>query len=639
MNPRLAGSRRASFRASAAACAALLATLGCGGAGGDGDAGPAGNAVDARAPDAAPKWPDPNDQPPWDDTFGGRLLGATRYGPNLVEFSLFAPNASTVSVEGDWGGQALERDGSGVWAGFVTIDDPVGKRYRFVIDGERRVADPYARAMPQHRGDSIIVATSYGWTDAGWVRPPRQNLVIYEMHVSDFTYDPSSGVTPANRGRYLGAIEKIPYLQRLGVNAVELMPVSESQSDDYGWGYNPAFLFAPEAGYASAIDGVQVRELQQLVDALHAAGIAVILDAVYNHVAGKDSDNPFWAVDSQYYFDFDGDGAVDTTPWGYKLATQRPMVRKLMFDNMRYWMDAYHVDGFRLDSTENIHFDAIADSVGALAAAGYGDRYFLLEEFDQGHNERVRQVDAAAGASLLSSWGTGYKYAIWNAVTSGNCNCASLGSPTFFSRDEGWQAADEIVNYYSSHDEGTLSARFGANQSQVRVAATHLLTALGIPMIWMGEEFQRLHYGNFSPNGDNTSRENNLVDWHLADQNAELVDFFAALIRLRIAHPALHSRLGVHLAWDVNSWSGAIGYRYTGTPGDNDFVVLVNYTDGDQTYHVDFPSTAAWYVMSDGVHATASAPGLDTWQVDAGQRAIAVSPKTGLVLMSSYVNP
>jgi len=636
------------FSAVAWLAAACTGTIAAPNGGDEGDAGhqPSGDGGlgdgGASGPDAAWDWPDPDDQPPWDAEFGGRLLGATLYGPSLVELAVFAPDAGDVSVVGDWGEEALTRQDSGVWSAMVTVANPIGRRYRFQIDGGPLIADPYSKANRQHRGESLIVDPRFAWTDGDWVRPTRNELVIYEMQLSDFTFDPSSGVSPAKRGRYTGMIDKIDYLRRLGINAVELMPVNETQSDGYGWGYNPALLFAPEAAYASSIDGAQVPELQALIDALHDAGIAVIIDVVYNHIWGQGADNVLHAIDADYYFDFDGDGDIedDKTPWGYKLATQRPMVRKLIFDNMKYWMDIYHVDGFRLDSTENMHFDAVVDATQALRAAGYGDRYFILEEFSGDHNALVQDTNLDLGTTLLSSWGTGYKYAIWNSVTGGDCGCESLGLYTFFSSGQGWGTADEVVNYYTSHDEGTLTARKGASAAEVRTAATHLLTSLGIPMIWMGEEFQRMHYGNYHPDGSAAAmaRENNQVHWEQIEANSDLIDFFGALIRLRVAHPALHSVDGARLDWSTVSWTGAIGYRFTGTPGDHDFVVLVNYTDAAQTYQVDIPEGGTWHLMSDGTRATSAIPGLEQWQLDAGSRDISVGADTAIILMSDYMN-
>jgi 1,4-alpha-glucan branching enzyme len=623
------------------ALALALALTGCGRAAEvTGDAG-------VRA-DAAPP---PADAAPHGELYGGRLLGANLVGPGLVEFSVFAPRAETVAVVGtfnDWDEQAapMTRDDDGIWHALLAIDDPIGQRYRFSIDGTRHVADLYAKANAGNVGDSIILAPPPAATD-GWVRPPRDALVIYEMHASDFTHHPSSGVAAERRGRYAGIAERIPHLVRLGINAVELMPLSESQSSGYTWGYNPSLFFAPETSFSQGDHGGQVDELRQAIEALHEAGIAVILDVVYNHVSGREGVNHFWDIDPLYYFDYSGDGNPDndTTPWGYRLVTWQPMVKKLMYDNMKYWMDVYGVDGFRIDATEYMHFESLLEVVAQLAADGYDDRYFIFEEFSPGNNARIQEFNAAAGRVLVSSWGGAFRDVVWSALAQGAGNTRSLGEVTYYSRDYGWNQPAEVINYLSSHDEGTLTARWGASEELVKTSAVHLFTAMGVPMFWMGEEFRRLHYGNHHPDGGSAhlSRENNTVDWTLADEHGELIDYFGALIRLRIAHPALRptdpNPAGAHFSWHQHDFTSAIGYGYHGVSGDHDFVVLVNYRAETVAYDVRFPRTGDWHVMSDGHRATADPPGLETWHIENDPHRVLVPGHSGLILMSADVNP
>jgi pullulanase/glycogen debranching enzyme len=582
------------------------------------------------------------------EIYGGRLLGANRVGPERVEFSVFAPNAERVAVIGafnDWDADAapMTMDEHGIWHAELDIAAPVGQPYRFLID-DVPVPDLYAKANMGNQGDSLIADPAPA---ADWQRPPRDALVIYEMHASDFTYDPSSGIDAARRGRFAGLEPMIPYLERLGVNAVELMPVTESQSQGYTWGYNPSLLFAPETSFSQHDHGSQIEELQGAIAALQRAGIAVIVDKVYNHVSGRDDINHFWAIDPLYYFDYsdDGDPSNDVTPWGYRLATWRPMVKKLMYDNMKYWMDVYGVDGFRIDATEYVHLDSLLEVVARLVEDGYGERYYIFEEFDDDRNARIRAFNADAGQVLISSWGGAFRHAVWGAINEGAHNRRSLGEATFYSRDFGWNHPAEVINYLSSHDEGTLTARFGASRAQVKVSAVHLFTAMGVPMFWMGEEFRRLHYGNYHPDGTwaGLARESNVVDWTRAQEHGELVDFFAALIRLRVAHPALRLTeplpAGTHFTWHTADWHSAIGYGYHGVSGDHDFVVLVNYRAEATAFEVRFSRPGAWHLMSDGRRATAQAPGLETWEIDDAPREIVVPAHSGLVFMSAQANP
>jgi 1,4-alpha-glucan branching enzyme len=573
----------------------------------------------------------------------GHPLGARVIAADQVEFSLFAPAASAVHVLGSFTGSSqgqapLVRNAQGVWSVTLTIEQPESQEYRFVVDG-RSVADPYARANRGNQGNSIIVGEStYAWHDAAFVRKPREQLVIYEAHAGDFTRDPSSGVAPEERGKFAGFAHKIAHLTRLGVNAVELMPIMENQSDGYDWGYSASLFFAPDANLASSPDGAQVNELKALIDALHAAGIAVIVDVVYNHVSGQTGKNHFWGVDPAYYFDVDGDGDAedDRNDWGYTMATDKPLVRKLMFDNMKLLMDEYHVDGFRLDATSHMSIDAVLEVVRMLHDAGYCDRTFIAEEFDAAHNQRIRAFNQEFASTVLSSWGTGYKNRVWDAIRWPDTSMTDLTNVTYYSANDGWKRSDEVINYVSSHDEGTLHGWLGASKEQVKVATAHLLTAVGVPMLWLGDEFMRVHLSNHAPGA--TDPQNNVVDWTLADTHADLVDYTAALVRLRIAHPSLHGMLtgpsDGRFVWHNQSRERALGYARH-VPGDHAFVVLANYQPFAQTYRLPFPAQGVWHLMSDGRSARAELPGLATLEVTGGSSELVVPATSAHVYMSA----
>jgi 1,4-alpha-glucan branching enzyme len=580
---------------------------------------------------------------PWRALHGGELLGARVLSADRVEFSLFAPNATAVHVMGTFNGfsadeHPLLRAADGVWSTILTIHEPAGQEYRFVVDG-RSVADPYARANLGIRGNSIIVAEQpFAWSDQAFARKPREQLVIYETHVGDFTRDASSAVAEPLRGKFSGFVHKLAHLKRLGVNAVELMPIAENQSDGYDWGYSATLPFAPDANYASAAGGAQVEELKQLVDALHGAGIAVIVDVVYNHVWGQTGVNHFWGVDPVYYFDVDGDGDPenDRSDWGYMVATHRPAVRKLMHDNMKFLMDEYHVDGFRIDATSHMDIEAVLDVVRSLDDDGYCDRYYIAEEFDGEHNARIRAFNQELGRTVVSSWGTGYKNRVWDALRWPDTSMTDLTNVTYFSANDGWQRSEEVVNYISSHDEGTVNSWLGASKDQVKVAATHLLTAAGIPMLWFGDEFLRVHFANHGT--DATREDKNRVDWTLAQAHGDLVDYYGALVKLRIAHPSLYRSLsgpvGERFVWDNASAQRAIGYVRTAL-GDHAFVVLANYQPHAQEYDVSFPAPGTWHLMADGRSATSELPGLSTLEVTGENTRVLVPSTAAHVYMSS----
>ena len=421
---------------------------------------------------------------------------------------------------------------------------------------------------------------------------------------------------------------------RLGVS---LMPVVENQSDGYDWGYSASLFFAPDANLASASSGEQAHELKQLIDALHGAGIAVILDVVYNHVSGRSGVNHFWGVDPLYYFDVndDGDPENDRNAWGYAMASHRPALRKLMYDNMKMFLDEYHVDGFRIDATAHMDIEAVLEVVRTLYDEGYCDRTFIAEEFDGEHNARIRTFNRELGSTVVSSWGTGYKNRVWDAIRWPDTSMTDLTQVTYYSAADGWQRSDEVVNYVSSHDEGTVHGWLHASKEQVKVSAAHLLTSAGIPMMWLGDEFMRVHLANHGPGA--TQEQNNRVDWSLVETHGDLVDYYGALVRLRVAHPSLYQPLvgdgDARFSWDNESRERALGYLRA-APGDRAFFVLVNYQPFEQEYELAFPAAGTWHLMVDGRTARSELPGLSTLEVTGQSARVRVPATSAYVYMS-----
>ena len=567
------------------------------------------------------------------------ILGSTYLGSGSgTHFALYAPNATAVYVAGSFNSYSTTANpmtyvSGGVWETTVVGAAP-GDTYKYVSSDftDTWVKDPYGKSFNGSENDNtIIINDSYSWGDSSWSRPAKEALVIYELHVEDFTrYD-----SDATRGNnFLGMIDKISYLTNLGVNAVELMPVQEWGGVGYSWGYNTTCYFAPENSLSTDnSDGSAYQNFKKLVDALHQAGIAVIMDVVYNHTF---EDSPLWKIDSTVYY------STDSIDWGKKLDLTSSATKRYIKDNLLFLMNEFHIDGFRFDSTENIDGTAMLGLINELVTGGYDDRYYIFEEFDGDHNTAIQAVNSAAGKSVISSWGNGYKDALWAAAVSGGSS-DQLGVITYHSKDSGWTYPGSVINYFSSHDEGTLTGR-GYSVAAIRTSAVHLLTALGIPMIWMGEEVLRFHEGNNSTNA--TAEGCNEMDWDaLRSSNTATLRFFSALIKLRIAHPALRltasdpANSGL-FSWNMSSWDGThIGYTYKGVSGDNDFVVLVNYSHTvDRTFSVTLPQTGNWYLMCDGVTATNLSPGLAVSNFTASSVSITVGKTNALVFMSSNKN-
>ncbi len=559
--------------------------------------------------------------------------------------SVFAPRSAAVNIAGSfnsWSATAnpLKFDpDQGYWWTLITNNLTSGiTAYKFVLDGNTWTEDPYARSfMDDSDHNSLYMDTNYTWNDNGFVRPRRDEMVLYEVHLHDFTAG-DTNITTSLQGTYQGFIEKIGYLTNLGINAVEIMPIQEWPGGWYSWGYNNCTFFAPENSLSTnGVDGSAYTALKDVVNALHQAGIAVIFDMVFNHTANDN--NMLWTIDNDYYFDPAG------TEWGNKIEMRNPMVQKFFKDVLYFYLKDFHADGFRFDSTKDIDGASMRAVVSEVEGAGYFDRTFIFEDFDGTHNAGLRSMNQSAGRIIASSWGTGYKNTIWTAFTGSS---SDLGKVSYYSHDDGWNLPAEVVNYFSSHDEGTLWAKT-TDKALWRVAATHLLTAMGIPMLWMGDEVYREHYGNTPPTGSGTDEANNVVNWPMKLTNAGLFNYYSALIRLRIAHPALRltnaNPAGTFFGWNTD-WSGQfVGYTYKNVSSDQDFVVLVNYGSVQKAIDVNFPTNGTWYVMSDGVSATNSLPGLGSFTptIPANTNIIlsniTVEAKGARIYMSGITNP
>src|SRR5215471_854975 len=247
------------------------------------------------------------------------------------------------------------------------------------FDSSKVLLDPYGRAVVVPRnysrqaasreGDNTATAMksvvvdprSYDWEGDRPLCRPSSRTIIYEMHVRGFTRHPSSGLSEGTRGTYAGLIEKIPYLRELGITAVELLPVFQFDPQDSPpgkinyWGYAPVSFFAPHQAYSSRQDPLgPVNEFRDMVKALHRAGIEVILDVVFNHTAEGDQRGPtlsFRGIDNPTYYILEGGSSryANYTGCGNTLNANHPIVRRLIVDSLRYWVEEMHVDGFRFD--------------------------------------------------------------------------------------------------------------------------------------------------------------------------------------------------------------------------------------------------------------------------------------------------
>ena len=576
------------------------------------------------------------------ETARGRAypLGATAQADG-VNFSLFSKHAASVQL------LLFDRPNDPHPSHLFELDPQVnksfyywhilvkgighGQLYGYRVDGPYRpeegqrfnklklLLDPYTRSVACEPhwsrreaygfGDntataikSVVIDTShYDWEGDEPLGRPMDETIIYEMHVGGFTRHPSSGV--AHPGTFAGIVEKIPYLQNLGVTAVELLPVQQFDARDIGvpygpggqrlsnyWGYAPVAFFAPHGAYCVSADPVDyVREFRDLVKALHRAGIEVILDVVFNHTAEGDESGPTISFkglanrayymlqpDRRLYFNFSGTGNT--------INSNHSVVRRLILDCLRYWVREMHVDGFRFDLA----------SVMSRAEDGepmMNPPIVWSIESDPvlANTKIIAEAWDAAGLYQVGEF-TGERWAEWNgryrdevrrfvkgdAGLVSDLSCRLIGSIDLVPEKE--QATFQSINFVTCHDGFTLNdlvsynekhnaangqenrdgydANFSWNwgvegptddpavqrlrQRQVKNFLTILLVSQGIPMLSYGDEVRRTQLGN-----NNVYCQDNEIswfDWRLLERHAGIHRFFRGLIHLRRAHPTLHKK-------------------------------------------------------------------------------------------------
>jgi len=502
-----------------------------------------------------------------------------------------------------------------IWSIFVPGVGP-GQLYHFQADGphepdrghrfdpQARLIDPYAKALAGHflpaksgivrPPKCVVVDDEFDWKGDRHLRRHLSETIIYEMHVRGFTRSRSSNVE--HPGTYLGVIEKIPYLQSLGITAVELMPVHEFPIHDClgqrlrrpnYWGYDPMAFFSPHRGYAVGREpGSQVREFKQMVMALHRAGIEVILDVVFNHTAEGNERGPtlgFKGLENRVYYMLDNGGGTyrNYSGCGNTLNGNHPIVRELIFHCLRHWVHNYHVDGFRFDLASILSRDrqgelqpnppvveAIAedplladtkiiaeawDAAGAYQVGTFANLRWSewngryrddLRRFWRGDPRMVPQLATRlAGSSDLYQPGGRRPYHSINFVTSHDGfplnDLVSYGEK--HNHDNGEENRDGENNNFS-HNYGVegptrRKAILAIRRRQVRNVLASLLLSQGVPMILSGDECRRTQRGN-----NNAYCQDNALswfDWRLVEKHEDLQRFFKALVAFRRAEPTV----------------------------------------------------------------------------------------------------
>ena len=555
--------------------------------------------------------------------------------------------------------RATDRWGD-VWSVFVS-GVGVGQLYHFQadgpfepakgqrFDGRARLIDPFARALageflPQSDGvlrppKCVVIDDHFDWQGDRHLNYNLSESVIYEMHVRGFTRSPTSRAKFP--GTYLGVIERIPYLQSLGVTAVELMPVHEFPTNHWNggpnarpnyWGYDPIAFFAPHRGYAvSSTPGAQVAEFKEMVKALHQAGIEVILDVVFNHTAEGNDQGPtlsFKGLENRVYYMLANGGSQyrNYTGCGNTVNGNHPITRELIFLCLRSWVLNYHIDGFRFDLASILSRDQNGELLpNPPLVEAIGEDPLLAD------TKIIAEAWDAAGAYQVGSFST-HRWAEWNGLfrddirrfwrgdqgTLGRVATRLSGSSdlygasgrrpyhsiNFITSHDGFTIQD-LVSYEEKHnaangednrdgDNCNYSSNYGVEGDtrqpairalrarQVKNMLATLFLSQGVPMLLSGDECRRTQQGN--NNAYCQDNELSWFDWSLVEKNTDLTRFTRALIEFRKNQPTVRRASflsGVSAAPDALpdvSWFGAEGGPVDWNGADQSLICLLGAT-------------------------------------------------------------
>ncbi|MFZ2513092.1 MAG: alpha-amylase family glycosyl hydrolase [Candidatus Saccharimonadales bacterium] len=535
-------------------------------------------------------------------------LGVTRHGDD-TEFRVWAPFASAVNLAGTvTGGKeiALKSENDGYWSVSIKGVEP-GQNYVFLIttaDGTVLTRnDPRARQLTtSDSGASVIIDPDFDWQGDAFTPVLPQQQVMYELHVGTFNRPDAATI-----GTFSDTLEKLDYLRALGVNVIELMPVT-SMAHSYGWGYAPNHIYSVENAYGGR------HGLLTFVRECHKQGIAVIIDMVYNHFSTV---TDLWQFDGwsengrggiYFYNDTRGD-----TPWGGRPDYGRPEVRQFILDNVTMWLEEYHLDGLRVDSTIYMRNTEGHDND---PAHDISHAWYLLQDIAElahklNPNAIVVAEDCANSAYLTkprsengcafdAQWELGFPHALRDGL--GLRGGRTLAGVRYeLERRYNGNAFEKVV-FSDSHDtaaNGSVRLNEAASSGDAAdkharektvLANTVMLTAPGIPMFLQGQEF--MQEGSF-----NDWQE---LEWDKAETYSGIVLAHQHLVNLRLNQSGTTAGLlGQSTAvFHQDDNNGVIGYHRwdKGGPGD-DVLVIANFGgDAHETYQLQVPLPGKWRV-------------------------------------------
>lgn len=606
--------------------------------------------------------------------YSGNDLGAS-YSKKATIFKVWSPNAASVRVnifehgsdnEGDAGSimsRAMSLDKTtGVWS--VTINgDLLNKYYTYsVTHGKttKETADVYAKACGVNGQRSMVVDLSTtnpdGWENDKHVLVQNQtDASVWEISVADFSSSESSGVSEANRGKYLAFTEEgttvngvqgasstcVDYLKKLGVKYVQIMPfydfgsVDESKNimDQYNWGYDPVNYNCPEGSYSTnpKKGEVRIKECKQMIQALHNAGIGVIMDVVYNHTYTSDS----WLQRTvpNYYYRMNNDGTFSNgSGCSNDTASEHLMFRKYMIDSVTYWASEYHIDGFRFDLM-GLHdvttMNSIRTALDNLYADGsgsqilmYGEAWDMATNCDEGtvlaSQKNLKQLSDRIGAfddtirdAIKGSTGGTDGAFVQEGSRRANLKTGIAGQSD---TTTGWaNVPSQCVTYASCHDnlclydklvgsvygaDGKYRKRYEDLVAMNKLSAAIVITSQGIPFSLGGEEFCRSKDGD--ENSYASSRKENMLDWENVDLYSDVIEYYRGLYKIRDAFAAFSDSTAAtanSLTYLSDVPKGVMGYTINNTESGKWSQMCVIFNGSDSAQNVT--AKGDWVVLAD----------------------------------------
>lgn len=606
--------------------------------------------------------------------YSGNDLGAS-YSKKATTFKVWSPNAASVRVnifehgsdnEGDAGSimsRAMSLDKTtGVWS--VTINgDLLNKYYTYsVTHGKttKETADVYAKACGVNGQRSMVVDLSTtnpdGWENDKHVLVKNQtDASVWEISVADFSSSESSGLSEANRGKYLAFTEEgttvngvqgasstcVDYLKKLGVKYVQIMPfydfgsVDESKNimDQYNWGYDPVNYNCPEGSYSTnpKKGEVRIKECKQMIQALHNAGIGVIMDVVYNHTYTSDS----WLQRTvpNYYYRMNNDGTFSNgSGCSNDTASEHLMFRKYMIDSVTYWASEYHIDGFRFDLM-GLHdvttMNSIRTALDHLYEDGsgsqilmYGEAWDMATNCDEGtvlaSQKNLKQLSDRIGAfddtirdAIKGSTGGTDGAFVQEGSRRANLKTGIAGQSD---TTTGWaNVPSQCVTYASCHDnlclydklvgsvygaDGKYRKRYEDLVAMNKLSAAIVITSQGIPFSLGGEEFCRSKDGD--ENSYASSRKENMLDWENVDLYSDVIEYYRGLYKIRDAFAAFSDSTAAtanSLTYLSDVPKGVMGYTINNTESGKWSQMCVIFNGSDSAQNVT--AKGDWVVLAD----------------------------------------